>query len=60
MPYVSDWKPTKPEAPDYKCRNCESDNIWYREWESSDGGHEDIKYECRNCNCTWWVEGSDA
>jgi DNA-directed RNA polymerase subunit M/transcription elongation factor TFIIS len=59
MPFLGDWKPTKPENPDFKCRKCDSDNVWYRRWESSDEAHEDVKYECRNCGRTWWVEGPD-
>ena len=57
--YTDDWKPTKAENPDFKCRKCGSDDIWYREWESSDGAHEDVQYECCGCGRKWWVEGSD-
>ena len=61
MPYTSDWKPVKDDRPDgsFKCSKCESNNIWYIEWESSDGAHDDIYYKCRKCNHDWWVEGSD-
>jgi len=59
MPYTSDWKPVKSEDPDFKCRECGSDDVWYIIWESSDGGHEDYKYACHNCNRTWWYEGAD-
>jgi len=60
MTYLHDWKPTKPEAPDYKCRKCGSDNIWYRTWESSCGGYEDTHYRCRGCDRRWWFESADA
>lgn len=59
MTFSTDWKPTKVENPDFKCRKCGSDNIYYRIWDSSDGAHTDYKYECRECNRVWWFEGSD-
>ena len=49
MPHTSSWKLTKEENPDFKCRNCESNNISYRNWESSDGAHEDLEYICHGC-----------
>ena len=55
-----DWKPTKSENPDFKCRECGSREVWYRVWESSCGGHEDVNYECRGCRRTWWVDGADG
>lgn len=58
MAYTTDWKPTKATDPDYKC-GCGSNDVWFRKWEPSDGGHEDIKYECRACQKTWWAEGAD-
>lgn len=58
--YVDGWKPTKAENPDFKCRKCGSDDIWYRKWESSDGAYDDVKYECRGCKRTWWIESSDS
>jgi len=54
------WKSVKAEDPKFKCRICGSDDIWYRTWESSCGGYEDAKYECRGCKLTWWIEGPDA
>lgn len=44
------------------CRNpsCKSDNVEYREWESSDGGHVDYNYHCNECNKTWWIDGIDS
>jgi DNA-directed RNA polymerase subunit M/transcription elongation factor TFIIS len=56
----SNWKPTKSENPDFTCRKCTSDNVWYYVWESSCGGYEDYKYHCRSCNSRWVAEGSDA
>ena len=58
--YNDGWKPTKVDAPSFKCRQCGSDDVWYREWESSCGGYEDVHYECRGCGHSWWVEGPDA
>jgi DNA-directed RNA polymerase subunit M/transcription elongation factor TFIIS len=58
--FVGAWKPTAPEAPAFTCRACGSGDVWYRRWESACGGYEDIKYECRSCSRTWWVEGADA
>lgn len=57
---TSEWKPTKPENPDFKCYHCGSDDVWYYEWESSDGAFEDTRYKCRGCGQKWWVEGADA
>lgn len=58
--YVDGWKPTKATHPDFKCRVCGSNDIWYRNWESSCSGYDDKKYECRGCKRTWWVESGDA
>ena len=58
--FRADWKPTRAENPDFKCRECGSDDVHYRIWESSCGGYEDVKYRCRGCGRTWWVEGADA
>ncbi len=52
-------KPTCEENPDFKCL-CGSNNVWYRTWESSCGGYDDMKYTCRDCNRVWWVESADA
>jgi transposase-like protein len=60
MSYTTDWKPTKAENPDFKCNRCQSDAVEYREWESSDGAHEDFHYRCNGCGRSWWVEGADA
>lgn len=60
MGFVGDWMPTKDENPGFKCRKCGSDEVEYREWESSCGGYEDYKYRCNGCAREWWVEGSDA
>lgn len=54
------WKPTKAENPDFKCCKCGSDDVHYKIWESSCGGYEDVKYECRGCKRRWWCEGSDS
>jgi hypothetical protein len=58
--YQDGWKPTKDEAPEFRCRVCGSDGVWYRTWESSDGAYIDYRYECRSCKRTWWVEGADS
>ena len=55
-----DWKPTKAENPNFKCRKCGSTDIWYRTWESSCGGYDDLNYHCRGCGREWWIESSDA
>ena len=59
MGFYTDWKPTKAENPDFKCRQCKSDEVEYRCWESSDGAHDDINYRCNGCQREWWVEGAD-
>lgn len=58
--FQDEWKPTKTENPDFKCRVCGSDDIYYRNWESSDGAYDDVQYECRGCKRKWWVESSDS
>ena len=58
--YSEGWKATKTENPDFKCRKCNSDDIWYRHWESSDGAYDDIHYHCKACDRNWWVESSDS
>jgi hypothetical protein len=58
--FETEWKPTKTEDNTFFCRQCGSSDVWYRVWESSCGGYEDIKYECRGCGRTWWVESDDA
>ena len=58
--YVDGWKPTKVENPDFKCRECGSNEIVYREWESSCGGYDDVRYHCNDCGRDWWLEGADA
>lgn len=58
--YIDGWKPTKAVNPNFKCRACGSDDVWFREWESSCGGYEDMNYECRGCQRKWWVESADA
>lgn len=58
--FRDDWKPTRADNPAFTCRQCGSGDVWYKVWDSADGGYEDIKYECRGCKRTWWVESSDA
>lgn len=55
-----DWRPTKAEDPDFTCRKCGSDDVYYRDWDSNDGAYTDTKYLCHNCKRVWWVEGPDA
>ncbi len=59
MGYESDWKSVKAETSTFHCPNCHSDDVWYREWEDSEG-HEDYHYECRACDKSWWAEGADS
>lgn len=60
MPFVTEDAQTKLINPGFKCRECGSDDVWFRNWESADQAHEDTRYECRACNRVWWVEGMDA
>lgn len=53
-------KPTKTENPNFRCRQCKSDDVFYRIVESFCGGYEDVNYHCRSCGRDWWVESSDA
>jgi hypothetical protein len=54
------WKPTRAENPGFCRRKCGSNDVYYRIWDSSDGGYVDFQYECRGCGREWWVEGADA
>lgn len=58
--FQNGWLPTVAENPQFCCRNCGSQDVWYRLWESSCGGYEDVKYQCRGCGRIWWVESADA
>lgn len=58
--FLEDWRPVAAVAPLYRCRACGSGDVWYRQWESACGGHEDVNYHCRACNREWWIEGADA
>ena len=54
--YTSDWKRS-----DCVCHKCKTPGyVFFRVWELSCGGYEDIQYECRSCDKKWWVEGPDA
>lgn len=43
-----------------KCRKCQAENVKYRVWESSDGGHEDYNFRCFTCGHQWWIDGIDS
>lgn len=59
MPYQTDWQPAAcAEVPCHKCGVA--GQIEFREWESSCGGYEDLRYRCNSCGEHWWVEGADA
>jgi predicted SprT family Zn-dependent metalloprotease len=54
---MSEWKPTKPENPDFHCTKCGSHEMWYR---CIDEVHDDIRYRCGDCGDTFVAEGPDA
>lgn len=59
MSYSPKWTPVKNDS--FSCPKCQTKGqIEYREWESSCGGYEDLKYHCKSCDHMWWVEGSDS
>lgn len=58
MGEYGEWKNETNEA--VKCPKCGCGSIMWREWESSDGGHEDYQFRCTYCQHTWWVDGPDA
>lgn len=65
MPYTTDWKKIEnpwihDRPPVGSGRPCETPEVWYRVWESSDEAHEDHQYTCRTCGKTWWVDGVDS
>lgn len=43
-----------------KCRKCGSQDVEYREWDSSCGGYTDYNYRCLYCGYSWWVDGIDS
>lgn len=43
-----------------KCHECGKEELSYRVWEASDGGHEDYEYTCCACGYSWWVDGIDS
>lgn len=53
--YTSAWK-----KEEYVCYKCKTDNLYFKEWDSSCGGYTDYQYECRNCGHKWWAESPDA
>jgi hypothetical protein len=55
MGFTTEWEPTKGE-----CRYCGEAKVEVREWESSDGAHEDACYQCTACKQVWWIDGIDA
>lgn len=58
MSYTSEWKPTLSVF--HCCAFCDSNQIEYREWESSDGAYDDIHYKCLTCKKEWWSESADS
>ncbi len=58
MGYSTEYQRVEPYDK-VRCK-CGSKKIKYRLWESIDGGHEDKKYKCDDCELEWWVEGADA
>ena len=59
MPYTSDWKAVEATNPKFGCPKCPSKVVSKRDWESSDGAHDDTQYRCDACEHKWWVEGPD-
>ncbi len=54
--FVTDWKDAESANPNFKCPKCTERKISFREWESRDGAHEDLKYRCETCGHIWWVD----
>ena len=54
MGFITDWAPD-----DDTCRHCGEKTVRWKRWESSDGGHDDICYDCTACKQVWWVDGPD-
>lgn len=53
----SNWKPVV--MADYVCPKCKG---WleYRDYESSNGAHEDQQFRCTICKHSWWIDGIDS
>ncbi len=56
--FQDDWQPS-----DRACPKCnQTGQVFWRLWESSCGGYEDEKFQCRNPECrhVWWIDGIDS
>jgi DNA-directed RNA polymerase subunit M/transcription elongation factor TFIIS len=51
----SEWAPSASS-----CKQCGSDRVSYRSWDSHCGGYTDLQYRCDSCGRQWWIEGPDA
>lgn len=56
----SEWQHAVTHKGPWTCIRCGAATIYFRVWESHDGGHQDIQYHCRSCGRRWWVEGDDG
>jgi predicted SprT family Zn-dependent metalloprotease len=56
--FDGDFSPPSEEK--YTCYKCKQKAVTCQKWESSCGGYEDYKYECKACGHSWWVEGPDS
>lgn len=56
----SDGSFAAPEETGIRCPKCSYRSVTVKEWESSDGGYSDERFECSHCHHVWWVDGPDA
>lgn len=55
MPFEGEPK----KVDDTPCPKCKGRDVTHQLWESSDGGHEDSRYQCA-CGHVWWIDGIDS
>jgi len=53
------FKPTKAENPDFRCRRCQSDDVWYRDIDTNPA-FDDVEYRCLGCGRRWYFESADS
>lgn len=48
-------KSVKLESSTFRCKKCESDNLWYIKSDTYDGAYDTYSYHCHACGYKWKV-----
>ncbi len=43
------------ENPKFKCKKCDSGDVWYTTGETHDGAYDTYNYHCHACSYKWRV-----